>query len=33
VLNLRPGVGVYPNRAILDLAVRDDDPLALPWPE
>jgi predicted deacylase len=33
VLNLRPGVGVYPNRAIMDLAVRDDDPLVLPWPE
>lgn len=33
VLNLRPGVGVYPNRAIIDLAVRDDDPLVLPWPK
>lgn len=33
VLNLRPGVGVYPNRAIIDLAVRDDDPPVLPWPK
>ena len=33
VINLRSGVGAYPNRALMDLAVRDDDPLVEPWPE
>ncbi len=33
VLSLRSGVGVYPGQAIMDLAVRDDDPLVEPWPE
>lgn len=33
VLNLRPGVAAYPNRPIMDLAVRDDEPLVEPWPD
>jgi predicted deacylase len=33
VLNLRSGVAVYPNRPVMDLAARDDDPLVEPWPE
>ncbi|MEO7003224.1 MAG: succinylglutamate desuccinylase/aspartoacylase family protein [Ktedonobacterales bacterium] len=33
VLSMRSGIGVYPQQAIMDLAVRDDDPLVEPWPE
>jgi hypothetical protein len=33
VLNLRSGVAAYPNRPVMDLAARDDDPLVEPWPE
>jgi predicted deacylase len=33
VLNLRPGVAAYCNRPVMDLAVRDDEPLVEPWPE
>ena len=33
VLSLRSGVGVYPHQAVMDLAVRDDDPLVEPWPD
>ena len=32
VLSLRSGAGVYPHQAVMDLAVRDDDPLIEPWP-
>jgi uncharacterized protein len=32
VINLRSGAGVYPGQAVMDLAVRDDDPLVEPWP-
>jgi predicted deacylase len=32
VINLRAGVAAYPHRPIMDLAVRDDDPLVEPWP-
>lgn len=33
VINLRSGVGVYAKQAVMDLAVRDDEPLVQPWPE
>ncbi|MFI5273609.1 MAG: succinylglutamate desuccinylase/aspartoacylase family protein [Ktedonobacterales bacterium] len=33
VINLRSGVAAYPNRSVLDLAVRDDNPPVEPWPE
>jgi uncharacterized protein len=33
VLNLRSGVAAYRNRPVMDLAVRDDEPLIEPWPE
>ena len=32
VINLRSGAGVYAGQAVMDLAVRDDDPLVEPWP-
>lgn len=32
VLSLRSGVQGYRNRPILDLAIRDDEPLVEPWP-
>ena len=32
VINLRAGVAAYPQRPMMDLAVRDDDPLLSPWP-
>jgi predicted deacylase len=33
VINLRSGVAAYPNNVIMDLAIRDDEPLVEPWPE
>jgi predicted deacylase len=33
VLSLRSGVAGYANRPVMDLAVRDDEPLVEPWPE
>lgn len=33
VINLRSGAGVYAGQAVMDLAVRDDDPTISPWPE
>jgi len=33
VLSLRSGVGVYPGQPVMDIAVRDDDPLVEPWPD
>ena len=33
VLNVRSSVAAYPNRPVMDLAVRDEEPLVEPWPE
>jgi len=33
VIRLHSGVAAYPNRPVMLLAVRDDDPLVEPWPE
>ena len=33
VINLKSGVAGYIHRPVMDLAVRDDDPLVEPWPE
>jgi hypothetical protein len=33
VINLKSGVAGYTHRPVMDLAVRDDDPLVEPWPE
>ena len=32
-LSLRSGAQGYRHRPVMDLAVRDDEPLVQPWPE